>query len=338
MEYISPVGRLVQGSFSLQEKKDPQSNKAILDPETGKPVMEVFFAMAVPKQVRDPASGQMIDNPELLQFYSLFVQQAQADFPHLFVNGVCQHPKFAWKIQDGDGRDGNGVSVADKPGFAGHYVFKFGTRYVPKCFHYGKYDASQQIQNPDEVIKRGYYIRVGGTIAGNGVKPDERMAVPGLYLSPNLVELIAFGDEIVGGADPNKVFGAAPINQASLPPGASLTPRLPAGGAQGAPGGLPGQGGGLTPPPLPGQGGLGAPNAAVAGGLPGMGGGAPALGAPAGGLGAPPLPGGLGAPPVQQGPQYTMTPTAGGVTFEEALRQGWTPEALVANGHATKNW
>lgn len=335
-DFISPVGRFVQGSVVLENKKDLKTGNNVIG-EDGKPVMECFIALAIAK-----------NDPGLQAFYQLYLDTARAEFPHLFdAQGNCLNNRFAWKIQDGDGFDSNGASVADKPGFAGHYIFKMATRYAPKCFHYGKYDLSQQIQNPSEVIKRGYYIRISGKITGNGVGPQERQAVPGLFVSPDMIELIAFGQEIQTGPDPNKVFGAAPINMAALPAGASMTPILPQGGA--APQG--GPIGGLSSPPNPGavgpaQIGLGAPNAAVAGG--GIGGplgqGAiaslPGASSASAGNTLAPLPGaGLGPAPQQNlGPQYTMNPSAGGVSFDDAIRQGWTPEALVQAGHATKNW
>lgn len=226
MEFLSPVGRLVQGGMTLRPKIDLNTNKPAVD-EQGKPIMEQFLALAIAK-----------NDPNLPAFYAIFNQEAQAAFPHLFVNGQCTHPRFAWKIQDGDGIDHNGKSVATKPGFAGHWIFKMQSRYAPKCFHAGKYDPAQQIQNPDDVIKCGYYIRVAGTTSGNGVKPNDPKAVPGLYMSANLVELVAFGEVIQSGPDAAKAFGAVPL-PASLPPGAASAPVS-------APGPV------LAAPPLPG--------------------------------------------------------------------------------------
>lgn len=306
-QFISPVGRLVQGSMTLSPKQD-MKGQPVLD-DKGQPVQECFIAIAIRK-----------DDPQLPAFYQLFDQQARNSFPHLFPNGgACSNPKFAWKIQDGDGTDSNGQSVASKPGFAGHYIFKMATRYAPRCYHYGKYDASQQIQNPDDVIKRGYFIRVSGTIDGNGVQPGNLQAVPGLYVSPNLVELVAFGEEIVSGPDASKVFGGAAIG--ALPPGASTTPQLPPASN------------GLTPPGLPAAG--GAPVLPVAGGAPALpvAGGTPALpGLPAAG-GAPSLPG-LGVPPAAV--QYVMQPSAQGATREALHKLGWTDEMLIQHGHMVK--
>lgn len=294
IEFVSPVGRLVQGSLTLEAKTDMLTQKPKLD-DNGNPIKECFIALAIRK-----------DDPGLPAFHANFVAAAKADFPHLFdANGACTHPKFAWKIQDGDGRDTNGESVANKPGHAGHYIFKMATRYLPKCFHHGKYDPAQQIQNAQEIIKRGYFIRVVGTIRGNGVTPAEKQAVPGLFVSPNLVELVAFGEEIVSGPDAAKAFGSAPAIGA-LPAGASTVPSV----GSSAPAGL-------TAPPAPG---LALPAAAPALALPAA---APALALPAA---APAL-------PAIVAPAFIMQPSAMGATREALHAQGWTDALLLQHGH-----
>lgn len=307
IEFISPVARFVQGSLTLETKMDQQTGKPKLG-EDGQPIKEQFMAIAIRK-----------DDPGLGAFYALFVAAAKADFPHLFdAQGQMTHPQFAWKIQDGDGVDTSGKSVKDKPGFAGHYIFKMGTRYLPKCFHHGKYDPTQQIQNPNDVIKKGYYVRVAGTIRGNGVTPQDRTNKPGLFVSPNLVELIAFGEEIVGGPDAAKIFGAAaPIG--ALPPGATAAPVLAA----------------------PGMPALTAPGTATTG-LPGIGGTPtlPAVAAPAAGVPTLALPG-AGVPTLTPptrtlpGPRYVVNPAlaAQGFTPEILKQQGWKDEDAIAAGH-----
>ena len=332
-DFISPVCRLVQGQPSLQVKKNQKTGLPEKD-EQGNVIMESFIAVAIRK-----------DDPQLMPFYNLFAQTARAEFPHLFdAQGNCTHPRFAWKIQDGDGKDTNGQSVAGKPGFAGHYIFKMTTRFAPKCYHYGKYDPSQVIQNPDEVIKRGYFVRVSGSIKGNGVKPQDTSNVPGLFVSHSMIELVAFGEEIHSGPDASAVFGAQPIAGA-LPAGASQTPLVPPAAS----------GNGLAPPALPGQGGVQQMGALPAiGGAPTIGGAAlivqaaPQLGAPAVGGGLPPI-GGVAAPaglPALPGaalpqqaaaqPKYVVSQAAAavGATLEGMLAAGHTIESLVAQGYA----
>jgi len=301
IEFITPVGRLVQGSMSLQTKMDRRTNQPKLD-QNGNQIKEMYLSIAIRK-----------DDPGWTPFYTQLYNLARSEFPHLVdpATGAIKHPKFAFKVQDGDGVDTNGESVKDKPGFAGHWVLKMASRYPPRCFHAGKYDPSQQIQNPDEVIKRGYFIRVAGTMAGNGVAQGEKDAVPGLYVSPNLVELVAFGEEITGGPDASKVFGGA--GAAPLPPGASA---VPVGAAAGA--------GGHAPPPPPQNGAPPPPQGSSAPPPPQSNQAAPPPPPPQ--QSAPP-------PPPPSGPVYVMTSSANGATREAMLAIGWTDEGLLANGH-----
>lgn len=327
-EIITAVGRLVQGGVFLEKKFEMDGKTPKIDKDTGQQVEECFVAVAFDKN--DPWFAN--------EYWPVLHATAKAEFPHLFdAAGNCTHPKFAWKYQDGDGRDTNGQSVADKPGFAGHWIVKMATRYLPNCFHYGKYDPAQRIQNPEQVIKRGYFVRVALKISGNGVKPDERQAVPGMYVTPQLIELVAFGDEIIGGPDAQKAFGtAAPIT--ALPAGASTTPKV--GAAPAAPAGPTLPGNAPAGPALPGAAPAGPtlPGAAPAGpALPGAVAAGPTL--PGAAVGGPTLPGGPALPgaAVQPAvPQYQMTASAMGMTREQLHGQGWTDELLIQHGHMVR--
>jgi hypothetical protein len=146
------------------------------------------------------------------------------------------HPNFAYKVIDGDGPDQNGKLNSTKDGFAGHWVVRFASSYPPRLFYAGRYAANEQIQEKG-AIKRGYYVRVSGTVEGNA-----NAQRPGIYVNLDMVELSAYGPEIVSGPDAGEAFGAAPT---ALPAGASPTP--------------------LTPPPTaPGARGTGAPMPAAA--------------------------------------------------------------------------
>jgi hypothetical protein len=208
------------------------------------------------------------------------------------------------------------------------------TRFMPKCFHAGRYDPSMQIQNPTEVIKRGYFVRVNVYVNGNGVKPNETNKKPGIYLSPNLVELVGYGEEIQSGPDAADRFGkaGAPVY---LPPGMSATPVAGAGAAVGALPGLPGIPGAASVPALPG---VAVPALPALPGLP------PVPGAPVGlpALpGLPPVPGapvGLPALPVPGAvahvPVFTMTAKAQGLTREQMHAQQWTDALMLEHGYA----
>lgn len=307
---LTIIGRFVQGSLTLEKKKDEKGQPAL--DKDGVQIEECFLAVAVAK-----------NDPALPGYYAAYVDAARASFPTLVdAAGNISHPRFAMKIQDGDGVDKNGKSVKDKPGFAGHYVFKMATRYAPRCYVKDAHGNNQLLENPEKLIRKGYRIAVAVGIDGNGVAPGGNgSAVPGLYVSPDLVLLVSPDTEIVSGPDPTQAF-------------AGITSTMPEGTA--APAGLALPNAGLTPPALPGitpqqpAAGLpGLPGVPAAGGLPPLPGAAPAAGMP-------PLPG-AGTPPMPpSGPVYTMQPSAMGATREAMQALGWTDEAMIAQGHMVK--
>lgn len=326
-DFLTPVGRLVQGDPFEAQTKNMQGQPLVT--KTGQPTQRYFIAVAFPKT--DQAFAAL---------YAKLVEVARASFPHLFnAQGQCTNPKFSWKLIDGDGFDDNGKPNVNKPGFAGCWVLKFQSSFPPKCFHAGRYQPHEQIQDP-KAIPRGYYVRVAGTIEGNG---DANK--PGLYVNLNMVELAGGqpSDIIVSGPDASTVFGgSAPV----LPPGVAA-PVLPAStpaAMPGMPGAMPAAIPGALPSaaPFPGA----AP--AVAPSVPNMNVGAAIAGpattypsSPAAPVAVPPNPaflagpGGAPAPapapaPIPAGPQ--MTAKAGGFTYEQYRAQGWSDEQLRAEG------
>jgi len=244
IDFVSPVGRLVQGDpFKAQDK-----NKAgqPLQTQSGQPRVSYFVAVAFQKT--DVAFGQL---------YQLMVQAARQGFPNLFnAQGQCTHPRFAWKLMDGDGVDDDGKPNANKPGFAGCWVLKLSSGFPPKCFYAGRYAPHEQIQDP-KAIPRGYYVRVAGTIEANG-----DASKPGLYVNLSMVELVGGEPSMIinSGPDASAVFGgSAPQLPAGVPPVAMGAP-IPAGnGFPGAMGGQPQMPTGLPgPTSYPGSVGTGA--------------------------------------------------------------------------------
>lgn len=207
-QFLTPVGRLVQGDAMEPQTKDQQGNPLTIKtgPNAGQPTQRFFMALAFPKADQGFAALR-----------AQMVQIARSAWPQWFdAAGNCTHPKFSWKIMDGDGVDDNGKPNATKEGFAGHWVVKFSSSYPPKCFYAGRYQPHEQIQDK-MAIRRGYYVRIGGTIESNG-----NAQKPGLYVNLNMVELVAQGKEIVSGPDAAAVFGATPV--AALPAGAIALP------------------------------------------------------------------------------------------------------------------
>lgn len=321
--FTSPVGRLVQGSVDEPQTKDAQGNPRVIKtgPNAGQPNPQYFIAVAFPKA--DPQG-------EFAAFWQVLQAQAAADFPNLFPQGAagaCVHPNFSFKYIDGDGRDQNGKPNAEKEGFAGHHVIRFASSYPPRCFHAGRYAAHEQIQEKG-AIKRGYFVRVNGSVEGNG-----NAQRPGLYVNLDMVELSAYGPEIVSGPDASQAFGGGP---AALPAGASAAPLAPPSAPTGAVPGMPAPAPVAPGMPAPAPMAPVAPAAAVtapyAGFIPATGGahaaspGVPAAMPATSPIASPSSP----PPPPAAGPQ--LTAAANGATYEQLIASGWTDETLRQHG------
>lgn len=333
-EFLTPVGRLVQGDPFEAQTKDQQGNQLVVKsgPNAGQPTQRFFVAVAFRK-----------DDANFAAFYQKMVAQARADWPQLFdAAGNCTHPRFSWKLADGDGVDDNGKQNNMKEGFAGHWVVKFGSSFAPKCFHAGHYQPHEQIQDKN-AIQRGYFVRVAGTLEGNGNQQK-----PGLYVNLGMVELAGIGPVITSGPDASSIFGgtapALPAGAQPLPMHAGLPGAMP--GAAPLPGvaAVPGLPPVSTGPAMM-PGGLPSPVATVAqmspssplavspnpaflagpGGVAGV--AAPAVGMPS----PPPAPAAIA--PIAPPSSPVMTAAAGGATYEQFRAQGWTDDQMRAQGY-----
>jgi len=210
-DILTPVGRLVAGDVFKANTTDAQGRPLTIKsgPNAGQPRTEYYFALAIPKT--DPSY-----DAEVMQKLQA---TAKAGFPTMFdANGQCVRPDFAWKVVDGDSNipNQNNTIPSTKEGYPGHWVLSFKGGFPPKVYSKG---GEAVITDPEQV-KRGYYVRVYGSVAANG---DNQK--PGVYLNPSMVELVGYGDEINNGPDGVAVFGGAPA--ANLPAGASATPVAP---------------------------------------------------------------------------------------------------------------
>lgn len=213
--FTSPVGRMVQGDIFKPRTTDQQGNPLTIKsgPNAGQPRSDYFVAVAVPK-----------NSPDWAAFKAIIDAEAKAAWPQ----GQYNSPKFSDKIIDGDGVDDNGKPNSEKAGFAGCWVVRFSSGFAPALWarskvlpeHMRSPDPESFVQVTDpSVLKRGYFIRVAGNVAGNN-----NVQSPGLYLNYNMVELVGYGDEIVSGPTASQAFGApaaapnaAPIPVASAP-------------------------------------------------------------------------------------------------------------------------
>ena len=203
-DFLTPVGRLVQGDpfkgNTTDAKGNPMTTKT--GPNKGQPRTEYYVAIAIAKN--DPGVDALI---------ATIKGAAAADMP-----GSVGLPHFAFKYEDGDSTVPNKKNKrpCDREGWPGNWIFKLSTGFSPKCYTAG---GASVLTDPTS-IKRGYYVRVSGSVRGNGDAEN-----PGVYLNLSMVEFIAFGEELTSGPDGAQVFGSAPA--AVLPAGASATPIAP---------------------------------------------------------------------------------------------------------------
>ena len=222
IEILSPVGRLVAGDCFKGSDKDAEGKPLLIKNGTnaGQPRLDYFMALAVPKT-----------DPQVGEFYGKLIEAGRKAFPHLFdAAGNCLQPTFSFKTVDGDSQipNQNGIKPCDREGYPGHWIFHWSSGFAAKCFTVG---GGSVITEPD-AIKRGYYLRIYGSVTGNG--STQR---PGIFLNHSMVELVAYGDVINSGPDGASVFGGAPV--AALPPGATTTPPAPTTAPIAMPGAIP---------------------------------------------------------------------------------------------------
>ena len=283
-------GRLVRGYLSLRGKTD-NDNKPVMDKEDPtKQVQESYIVLAIHKT-----------DPQVAMIRNLLTTRARQTYG-ASITGDCTatHPRFAFKIQDGDGNDANGTSNATKEGYAGHYVITMNTRIAPKCYHSGKYQPHEQLTNPDDVIDLGDYVRVLGSIKDNGVAMQgSGSAVPGLFVSHSMVELLAPGPKITVGRSAQEAFGA--LGAAALPVGAQVNQTIAANMPPAAVVNVPVPPVTVAPPP-----------AAVV---------------------VPPPPAVVVPPPPPAGPTIAPQWAAQGVTWASLQVQGWTEDVARQHGY-----
>lgn len=196
---LTPVGRLVQGSLAEPYTKDATGR------ERERP--QYFVAVAFEKR-----------NAGTAALWQKIHAKALADWR----NGEPNRADFAWKILDGDA-----PAHAHKEGWAGCMVFRLTSGYPPRV-----YDSGNPPQPIDpRSVKPGYYVR-----CNIGVRGNDSLQTPGMFLNLDMVQLCGYGAEIQTGPDAASVFGTAPEAPAgmqTMPPAPTSAP--PAAPAQPAP-------------------------------------------------------------------------------------------------------
>lgn len=229
-QFVTPVGRFVSGDLTKKRAKDKDGRDIAPDKQ------RFEFGIAFAKT--DPAIGALIQ--QIAQYaYGEYGKTA----PHIaqrVANWMQTLDGFSMKIANGDEPNARGQVNQNT---AGHYVFYFSTSIDPIAAI-----APTNAQIPPANIKRGWFVDIAGNVAINGLTDNNA----GIYMNASVVRLVAEGEEIVGGIDPQAVFAnhAAPMQ---LPPGArpiGSAPGLPPG--SGMPGvGIPQQQPAQMPPGQP---------------------------------------------------------------------------------------
>lgn len=210
-EITTIVGRLVAGHPMISKPKKDNKNQQKYDKNNDARV-SFYCGFAIKKGAettwKDTEWGRII------------VQEATTGFPA----GEYNHPAFAWKIDDGDSNVPNkkGKIPCQREGWPGNWVLHLNNGYPFSCYHDGKFDQFQSIQDKNE-IKTGDYCQFVIFVQPNNV--NGKVETDGVYLNPTLFNLVRAGERIVSANEPDAAekFGAG---GASLPAGAVVDPNV----------------------------------------------------------------------------------------------------------------
>lgn len=221
MAEVLLAGRIVAGHpMKDQNRYDDNGVKIVKD---GKEVTQRYISLAIPKN--GSTDWKQTDWGRV--FYAEGTNAVNG-----YKNGEDQHPSFSWKVTDGDSTIPNkrGKKPCDQPGQPGNWIVSIATEIPYGCYHVGKYDPMQAIQNPDE-ITCGDNVRVMVDVKPNRRKDGSAAKTPGIYVNPRLLELSSKGEPIVteasgpsaaavfgGGASPAPVSTPAPVASTGVTP------------------------------------------------------------------------------------------------------------------------
>lgn len=217
MAEVLLTGRIVAGHpMKDQVKFDDNGQKIIKD---GKEQTQRYIGLAIPKN----GSTDWKQTDWGRQFYAEGTNATNG-----YKNGEDQHPSFSWKITDGDSAIPNkrGKKPCEQTGYPAHWIVHISTEIPYGCYHVGKYDPIQAIQNPDE-ITCGDNARVLVDVKPNRRKDGSAAKTPGIYVNPRLLELSSKGEPIVNepsGPSASAVFGGGAPAPVSTPAPAGVTP------------------------------------------------------------------------------------------------------------------
>lgn len=202
---IQVQGRMIWGGVKGNVKKVYGTQNPMIDPKTGKEIIEYAFGLAVPKP--GPTSTQSEINNFNQVWTAIHTEAGKQGY---------QYPKdkdrFAFKFIDGDNdRKENGEEYNKY--HKGCIVIACTTRIPLKLNSW--IHGPDLTQITEDQVKCGDYFQVLLNIKGHPA-PNA-----GLYVNPSFLNLIGYGEAIINTVDPKTIFGNS---RPDLPNGASLTP------------------------------------------------------------------------------------------------------------------
>lgn len=206
----SPVGRYVQGSLYDPQIVDDDGKPLVFKKgaDAGKPRVQYFFALAIPKNPGETHWSQTAWGKQIWEV------------GHAAHPGAAQSPTFAWKIEDGDSTIPNTKNKrnCDREGFPGNWIIKFsgGGKVGSKVKICRSENGTWINETTEGFIKPGDFMQVNFTVEGNGDDAKSK----GVYLNHNIVAFSAYGPRIEYGPD----AASCGFGQSPLPPGASAVP------------------------------------------------------------------------------------------------------------------
>lgn len=193
---VTVQGRLVWVSGDLYKGKpmiNQETRQPVIDTKTGLQKITYGFGLAVPKssfapEKMGPEGSGYIWNVMYEEAFKIYTNR---QLP----------PDFAFKKKDGDTDiDDKGVPYSQRQGYAGHIVFAFTTE-LPIKYYVNREGQYVQV---NEGIKCGDYVAVSATIKGHAKKGQGK---PGLYMNPNAVLFLTYGEPIINTPSGEQVFG-----------------------------------------------------------------------------------------------------------------------------------
>lgn len=224
-----PKGRVVGGHpVKPEDKLDFYTKKPVLD-QQGNKIPQWRVEYAIPKQEFLTHVWPHMQAEAMTAFPNWQqIMDAQTGLP-------LENSDFSWKLVDGDSPKcpkGSQVPYNTRTGYPGHYILHIKTEaFAPDCvvFKNGAY------HNVDE-----NQVKVGDYIVANVDIKVHTNNDGGLYINPNIFELVELGEAIStgGGGNPNQLLGDASSRtdagfQGNLPQAGQVAPTPQAGNVAG---------------------------------------------------------------------------------------------------------